>query len=272
MLIDDLITEAIQINGHDVYYLPRGDWEDVDTLYGENVNSKFERAYQMEMYINNVEGFLGDQDFFSKFGLEIRDNANFVVGRQTFEKYVPANITYRPREGDLIWVPVMNRIFEVKFVEEESHMFAIGNKLPYVYELRCELFRYSNEEIATGVEEIDTLEDDISYTVQMVVSGTGDFQIGETVYQSPNTYQYATMTGTVSDWDAANTALYLVDIVGEISDSSNLIGVTSGTQYSVTFVDLLGDYVYWDNFDNKLIQDEANNFVDLTESNPFGVP
>jgi len=251
--------------------MPRENWNETDMLFGENVNSKFERAYQMEMYINTVEGFKGDQDFFSRFGLEIRDNANFVVGRQTFEKYVPSNITPRPREGDLIWIPVMNRLFEIKFVEEESHMFAIGNKLPYVYELRCELFRYANEEISTRVEDIDKIEDLSSYTVQMVVTGNGNFIIGETVYQGSN-LAYATMTATVSDWNGANTELYLIDINGEISNNQSLTGVTSNTVYMVTLVDDLGDHVYYDSFDNKLIQDEGNTFIDFSETNPFGEP
>jgi len=251
--------------------MPRENWNETDMLFGENVNSKFERAYQMEMYINTVEGFKGDQDFFSLFGLAIRDNANFVVGRQTFEKYVPSNITPRPREGDLIWIPVMNRLFEIKFVEEESHMFAIGNKLPYVYELRCELFRYANEEISTGVEDIDKIEDLSSYTVQMVVTGNGNFIIGETVYQGSN-LAYATMTATVSDWNGANTELYLIDINGEISNNQSLTGVTSNTVYMVTLVDDLGDHVYYDSFDNKLIQDEGNTFIDFSETNPFGEP
>lgn len=249
--------------------MPREDWDETDMLFGENVNSKFERAYQMEMYVNNVDGFQGDQDFFSKFGLEIRDNANFVVGRQTFEKYVPANITLRPREGDLIWVPVMNRLFEIKFVEEESHMFAIGNKLPYVYELRCELFRYSGEGLNTGVGEIDKIEDLSTYTVQMVVTGNGDFIIGETVYQGAN-LAYATMTANVSNWFGANTELYLIDIKGEISNNQSITGVTSNTVYMVTLVDTLADHVYYDSFDNRLIQDEANAIIDFSETNPFG--
>jgi len=251
--------------------MPRENWDETDMLFGENVNSKFERAYQMEMYINTVEGFRGDQDFFSRFGLEIRDNANFVVGRKTFEKYVPNNVTPRPREGDLIWIPVMNRLFEIKFVEEESHMFAIGNRLPYVYELRCELFRYANEEISTGVEDIDKVEVQSSYTVKLIVTSNGNFIIGETVFQGAN-LDYATMTATVSDWNASNTELHVIDIKGSIANNQNLTGVTSNTYTIVTIVDDLGDYVKYDSSDNRLIQDEGNTFIDFSETNPFGEP
>lgn len=271
LLMEDLIVESIQIMGHNIYYLPRENWDETDMVFGENVNSRFERAYLMEMYIQNVEGFQGDQDFFSKFGLEIRDNSNFVVARRAFEKYVPSTVSPRPKEGDLLWVPVMNRIFEIKFIEEENFFFSIGNKLPYIYEMRCELFRFGNEQIDTGIEEIDNVETDSSYTVQMIVTGNGNFVIGETVYQGANLTN-STMSATVSNWDPGNTALYLVDIVGNIASNTSLVGITSNTTYTVTLVDTLGDYVYWDSFDNKIIQDEANNFMDLSESNPFGKP
>ena len=224
------------------------------------------------MYIGESEGFTGDQDFFSKFGLEIRDNSMFVVGRRTFEKYVPTTVAKRPREGDLLWVPVMNRIFEIKFVEEEQgSFFSLGHKQPYMYELRCELFRSANAQFNTGVEAIDNVDVETSYTVQMIVTGNGNFTIGETVYQGAN-LAAATMTATVSDWDGANTALYLVDIAGEITSNAALVGVTSNTTYTVTLVDTLGDHVYYDSFDNKIIQDEANVFTVFSETNPFGEP
>jgi hypothetical protein len=271
LLFEDMLVESIQVKGHDIYFLPRESWDSVDKVYGEDINSKFERAYKMEMYIMDTQNFTGDQDFFSKMGLEIRDNSNFQVARRTFEKYVPSTIRRRPQEGDLLWVPVMNRLFEVKFVEEENFHFALSNKMPYLYELRCELFRYSSEQLNTGIDEIDNIQTDTSYTIQMTVTGNGDFQIGETVYQGTSLAN-ATMTATVSEWDNANNALYLVNIAGDLSSNGSLVGVTSNTQYTVTIIDTLGDYVWYDQFDNKQIQEEANVFVDLSETNPFGLP
>ena len=270
LLFEDILVESIQITGHDIYYLPRESWDETDQLFGENVNSKFERAYQMEMYIMDTQQFTGDQDFFSKMGLEIRDNSNFQVARRTFEKYVPTTVRRRPREGDLLWVPVMNRLFEIKFIEEENFHFTLGNKMPYLYEMRCELFRYSSETIDTGIDAIDDVQSDSSYTIQMTVSGEGDFHIGETVYQGAN-LSAATMTATVSEWDNANNALYLVDIAGDLSSNASLTGITSNTIYTVTLIDTFGDYVWWDSWDNKIIQDEANTFVNLSEINPFGL-
>lgn len=270
ILVDDLLEEVIQIFGHDCSYLPRESWEEVDRLYGENINSKFERAYKMEMYIGETKGFTGDQDFFSKFGLEIRDNSYFTVTRRTFDRYVPSNIIPRPREGDLIWVPVMNRIFEIKFVEEESpQFFALGNKHPYVYELRCELFRYSNEEINTGIREIDNIELESGHTIQLILSGSGNYFFGEKVFQGSN-LEFSTFTADVSGWDGANNALNLVNITGQIVSGNNIIGERSGASLVVTSVDELGDFIYYDTTDNKLVQEEGNVFVSYLEQNPFG--
>ena len=118
-LMEDVIVESIQIMGHNVYYIPRESFDDMDIILGESTKVRFNRAYLIEAYIANVEGFEGDGDFFSKFGLEIRDNSNFVISRRSFEKIVPSTLRTRPQEGDLVWVPVMHRMFEVKFIEKK---------------------------------------------------------------------------------------------------------------------------------------------------------
>lgn len=132
-LMEDVIVESIQIMGHDVFYLPREAWSEDDNILGENVTNRFKRAYTIEAYLANVEGYEGDGDFFSKFGLEIRDTSNFILSRRSFEKYIPSSIAIRPREGDLIYVPVMQKIFEIKFVEEELMFFSLGKRNPYIY-------------------------------------------------------------------------------------------------------------------------------------------
>jgi len=264
-----MLVESIKIQGHDVYYLPREDWEDVDMIFGENIQSKFERAYQMEMYIANVQGWEGDSEFFTKFGLEIRDTSNFVIAKRTFERYVPSLVARRPREGDLVFIPVMNKIFEIKFVEEELLFFTKGQKTPYIYELRCEAFRYNNEKIDTGVEELDVIDSAMKYTIELSVSGNGNYIIGETVYQGANLVS-ATAIAKVSNWIPSNNKLYVIETKGEFS-TGNVVGVTSNTINSVTEADTLGDHVYYDLFENKQIQTEANNFISIT-SNPFGNP
>lgn len=255
-----------------MFYLPRENWDETDHFYGENVNSRFEKAYKIDVYIMPTKQFDGNQDFFSKFGLEIRDNASFTVARRTFERYIPTNITRRPREGDLLWVPVMNRIFEIKFVEEETQMFSLGNRNPYTYEMKCELFRYSNEQINTGIETIDNVDTSTSYTVKIMLNyGPGNYNIGELVYQGQSTSNN-TMLATVSDWDLANSNLYIVNMSGSVVSTQNIIGAWSNTSRSISATDALGDHTYYDSSDNKQIQDEANTFIDLSESNVFGMP
>ena len=273
-LMEDVIVESIKIMGHNVFYLPRESWNNDDTIFGENINSKFNRAYNIEMYLANVEGYEGDGDFFSKFGLEIRDTSNFIVSRRSFERYVPSSLCIRPREGDLIFIPVMQKIFEIKFVEEELMFFSLGKRNPFIYELRCELFRYSNENIDTGVEEVDHVEHSLSYSMQLVLStGSGDYNRNERVYQGANLTS-SIASAEVKEWDSSSKKLTLMNIKGEFVSGANtlVIGSESNTRYAIASSDTIGDFLEYDVFDNRQIQTEADEFIDFSESNPFGEP
>ena len=162
-LIENLITESIKIYGIDVFYMPRSLVAE-DNLFGEDLLSKFEAAYMIEMYIKNTEGFDGDGDFLSKFGLEIRDEMTLTVSQRRFSEEVGVEGSTeeigRPSEGDLIFVPLNNKIFEVKFVEHESIFYQMGSL--QTYDLRCELFEYSHQEFDTGISAIDDLETEYS--------------------------------------------------------------------------------------------------------------
>ena len=273
-VFEDIIVESIKIMGHDVYYLPRDSYDSIDEIFGERPESVFAKAYVLEMYLANVEGYEGDGDFFSKFGLEIRDTSNFVVSRKTFERWIPSNIASRPREGDLIYVPVLQKIFEIKFVEEELMFFSLGKKNPYVYELRCEVMRFSQEDINTGVEEIDDIERISAYTIQIVTGGTNNginYSIGENVYQG-NSYANAAFTAEVKDWQPSTTTLQVINIKGSSLAANTIIGVTSNARYTVISADTTDDFNTTDDFDNKQLQTEANTFIDFSETNPFGQP
>lgn len=272
-LMEDVIVESIKIMGHDCFYLPREAWSNDDTILGENVTSKFNRAYTIEMYLANVEGYEGDGDFFSKFGLEIRDTSNFILSRRAFERYVPSSIAIRPREGDLIFVPVLQKIFEIKFVEEELMFFSLGKRTPYIYELRCELFRYSNENIDTGIEEVDHVEHTLAYTIKLDMNnGNGNnFRSNEIVYQGAN-LAYATATAEVKEWTPQTNVLLLMNIKGDFTANGQLIGTTSNARFNIATVDSIGDYLDYDLYDNRQLQNEANTFIDFSETNPFGTP
>ena len=135
-----------------------------DNLFGEDVLSKFDNAYPLEMYIKSSDGFEGDGDFLSKFGLEIRDEMVVTISQRRFGEEVEVGDTTeetgRPVEGDLIYFPLNGKTFEVKFVEHESIFYQMGSL--QTYDLRCELFEYSHQQIDTGITTIDAIEDDLS--------------------------------------------------------------------------------------------------------------
>jgi hypothetical protein len=155
LLIEDLIIEAIKFYGIDLYYIPRK-YTAVDKVYTEDPSSTYGRAYPIEMYIRSVDGFQGDGDFLSKFGVEIRDRVTFTVARRIWLDEIGRSVaTTRPYEGDLIWLPLNNKPFKITFVEHESVFYQLGAL--QTFELTCELFEYSNETFDTGIPEIDHL-------------------------------------------------------------------------------------------------------------------
>lgn len=179
-LIEDLIIESISIYGIDAYYLPKT-YYDYDNLYGESDLAVFKEFYTTTMYINSVEGFGGEGDFLSKFGVEQRDTMTMSVARRTFEDEVGrsdlANIP-RPREGDLLWFPLNQKLYSISFVEHEPVFYQMG-QLQF-YELRLEMFEYSNERFNTGIQEVDQLEAQRSMDVflsSQLMMETGDLPI-----------------------------------------------------------------------------------------------
>lgn len=153
-LIDDLVIESIQIFGVDTFYVTRTS-DAFDHIMNEDRLTAFTGAYQMDMYVKSIDGFSGQGDFLSKFGLEIRDQATFTVAYRTFERFATRLNTRltRPKEGDLIYMPMNNKFFKVMFVEHESVFYQAGAL--QVYDLKCELFEYSNERFETSVAEVD---------------------------------------------------------------------------------------------------------------------
>jgi hypothetical protein len=160
-LVEGLIIESIKIYGFDTYYLPRTEVAR-DNLFLEDPASKFQNAIPLEMYLENVDGFAGESTIMSKFGLESRDSATFVVARMRWEDLIGKGrsnslvLPNRPAEGDLIYLPLTNSFFEIKKVDAHNPFFQLG-KL-YVYKLECELYQYSSEDFDTGIAGIDSIE------------------------------------------------------------------------------------------------------------------
>lgn len=156
-LAEDLIIETIKIHGHSLYYIPRTVIKH-DRLFGEDVLSQYKHAIEIEMFLSNTEGWDGDKDMFSKFGIQVKDKATFLVAKRRWEdtvnhKGLPLQLPNRPAEGDLIYFPLTDSMFEITFVRVDDPFFQLGKY--YVFTLECQLFQYSSEVIETGISEID---------------------------------------------------------------------------------------------------------------------
>jgi hypothetical protein len=223
------------------------------------------------MYIMNVDGYEGEREFFSKFGLEIRNNMSVIVSKRSFSRWVPQ--TYiRPREGDLLYVPFLSQageMYEIRYVNYSDSFYVLGNKYPYFYKLELEKFKYSQETIDVGIPEIDDLVSQEAYQIELTMNtatGNGNFEKGESVHNTANS-----VYGTVTSWNRPNGILKVTDIYGTFANNMLLRGNTSNASYTTSASpDELKDNLDREEYDNKLIQTEANTIIDFSESNPFG--
>lgn len=274
-LFEDLIVESIKIQGFDAYYLANDNDVARDLLYGEDPLKRFTSAFPVEMYLSSAMEYSGEREFFSKFGLEIRNNVSVILSKRTFSQRVPQNTFDRPREGDLIYVPVTNgtgELFEIKFVDHTKDFFSLGRKVPYFYEMQLEKFKYSNEVIDTGIADIDIVPSQDSYTLDLLLSDAhANYKEKELVFQSlDGTYANATTIAIVSSWNVPSNTLSVTNIVGEFAISSNVIGQTTNTSTRLVSFDPLEDVLDREVYDNRIIQDEVDDIIDFSEQNPFG--
>lgn len=170
-LYEDIVIESLKTYGQDVYYLPRTIVNE-NKVFGDDVPSAFNSSYKIEMYIENTEGFDGEGDLFTKFGVEIRDAATFIVSRRRWKGLVGQTTNdieqiERPAEGDLIYLPLSNSMFEIMHVEHEQPFYALSN-LP-TYKMRCELFVYNDESFDTSLAVLDELEATSAYTYELTL-------------------------------------------------------------------------------------------------------
>lgn len=274
-VLEDLIVESIKIMGFDGYYLPNDNDQARDLLYGEDPVKKFESAFPVELYLSNFQGYEGQEDFFSKFGLEIKNNVKVILSRRTFEQRVPQNTFSRPREGDLIYVPFLNgygEVFEITFTEQAKDFFQLGRKAPYFYELSLEKYKFSQEKIDTGVYDIDLITTESGYTIDLSMqSGTGNYTRKEIVYQSVDSTQAnATVVALVSKWNGVANTLSVTNISGEFVDGYTVYGASSNARWTVQTFDPLDVNVKDEHYDNKYIQTQGDSIIDFSETNPFG--
>ena len=257
-LYEDLMIEQLKIYGQDVFYIPRTLVKE-DNLFGEDTLSKFGDAYLIEMYFENIEGYEGEKEIMSKFGLQMQEDVTFVVARRRFEQLVSHDsnliVKTRPNEGDLVYFPKVKKIFEITFVDHDDPFYQVHN-VP-AFKLKCKTFEYSSEDLDTGITEIDAIETDNS--------------LDQLVYQ---------ITMEQSSTTTYNEGLELEDGTGNIEQegsTDNLIGEneTGGDQIVLE----TGDYIIQEgyvvdtideNAMNDFFETQDDNIIDFTESNPFG--
>mgnify|MGYP001228669613 CR=1 FL=1 len=234
-LYEDLIVEQLKIYGQDVYYLPRK-IANKDTIFGEDPASSFDDSYIIEMYVDNTDGYMGEQEIIKKFGLELRDDITFTVSKSRWETLVGNNsdlVAERPQEGDLVYFPTTKAFFEIQFVEHEQPFYQ-QSALP-VYKLSCTKWEYSSERVDTGISQIDSLEDSLS-TDTMNFQFTLENEVGSFLLESD--------TGEIS---------YLINedftmATQQPTDQGKTFETQAGTTTSST----------------------ADDILDFSERNPFG--
>ena len=189
-LLQDLVNEQLTIYGIEVYYLPRKIFK-TDNIIKEVQSSKFDDSFLIEAYLNNYEGYNPNSDVLSKFGLRLTNEVSLTISRERYEEFIAPflegissgikegaiteytfeDLITRPKEGDLVYFPLGERLFEIKRVESEKPFYQLGKN--YVYELSCELYEYENELVDTTIEEVDNTVEDEGYITQLNLVGTG---------------------------------------------------------------------------------------------------
>ena len=269
-LIEYLNIEAIKAFGMDVYYCPRT-LNDEDVLMGDDNTASYNSAHQIEMYIKSIDGFEGEGDFISKMGLQIKDQITFTVARR---RWTELNVqgSYRadaPATGDLIYFPLTEALFQVMYVEDETIFYQTGGL--QTYDILCEMFFYSDQTLNTGIEEIDRVERVQSYSIDFTMNtGSGNFTIDEQVYQGTS-FGDASVKGEVASWNSTTKILNLINMTGNFSGVSNIIGNDSGASWSITSFDAQTSAADTQAAaDNAEIEAAADAIIDFTEGNPFG--
>jgi hypothetical protein len=301
-LYANLVVEAIQIHGHDVYYLDRTLVAE-DNVLGEDSLSKFNTQSLIEMYMEDSGGgYAGEQELMSQFGLENLSEATFVVSKTRFqektkqlqieaatdstssgsiqleagtlsESALSGDIFYilnetdatdsdRPLEGDAIYHPILKKLFEINFVDHDEPFHQLDNNP--VYKMKCRLFDYGSEELSTGITEIDAIEDSLS-------TSTSDYQI---------TLENASIVGKALTSD---NVIFTVDLTNVTSDSAiissdpasygeSILLETGDVEYLIQEDYYIGDYVNDKTAQNELFDVLDDTVLDFSESNPFGDP
>lgn len=251
--------------GHEVYYLPRNIIEE-DTILNEDVQSSFDDAYSVEMYLENTDGIAEQGDLMSKFGVYVQEEATFVISLRSWERFISTDTnlvtSLRPNEGDVIYFPLSGSMFEIRYVEDSNPFYQVG-KL-FVFKMQCTLFEYSNEDFETGTTP-DNIEADMSYSSTFILGNDtpGEYIAGENVLFEDE------VVGEVIGWDSLLNTLQLRSLTKELRVNDILVGEESG---NVGVISSVSDNLDFDDGNAQNDDFELNNgdFLDFSEINPLG--
>ena len=283
-LYEDLIIEQLRIYGQDVYYIPRK-MAGTDDIFGEDISSSFEDAYLIEMYVDNVDGYEGEKELMSKFGLDIQDDATFTVARRRWEQFaaIDNNIieSSRPNEGDLVYWPKGNKLFEITFVDHDDPFYQVHN-LP-TYKLKCKTFEYASEVIDTGIAELDAIETNNSLDQmqhQITLEQTAVFNQGIELEQ-PGGGKIFDQSSIGYDQPAAgsfdsgslkfdNAGPFIIGEDEELNGALAVENAVEGAEASYIVLETYDIATIDENSQNEDFELADDNILDFTESNPFG--
>ncbi len=220
------------------------------------------------MYLENTEGFEGEGDLFSKFGVSIQEEASFILSLRSWERFISldANVAVagRPNEGDLIYLPLSGSLFEIRFVEDQDPFFQLG-KL-FVFKLKCSLFEYGGEDFDTGTSA-DLVEADMAYSIEMTLAaagGSGNYTLNENVTKG------GVVVGEVITWLPITRQLTLKDLTTTLLVGDTLVGASSAASYVIEdIVDVL-TMESSGQAENLEFETQGDNYLDFSETNPFG--
>lgn len=275
-LYESIITESIQNYGHDLYYVPR-DIIERDDILNEDVLSEFTDSFLIEMYLETFESFEGDGRLLAKFGFEMRDQLTFIVSKSRFLEEGVGLSLVKPKEGDLLYYPMLNKAWEIKYVSGEKPFYQLGN-LP-TYNITAELFEYSSQNIDTGIPEIDEIQDNNSQTWSVTMTDViGSYDTQEFVdIELPTSL---TGTANVLDWDGTTLTLgtlaWADDNMHTLVNGTILSGQTSLTVGTVGDAATVEDPEQFTNdksAQNSTFEISGDEFIDFGESQSiFGQP
>jgi len=268
-LYQDLVDEQIKLYGSDIYYLPRK--VITDGVLDDIIRSEFNNQFQIEMLLQNVEGFNENSEFISKFGLRITDEIIFRVSRRRWESSVQEynsidiDVLTRPNEGDLLYYPLTQDLYEIKFVNKENPFYQFGEI--QFFKLTAELYEMGSDEFNVPIAEIVETELELDPSLTLVLqelNGTGTYEIGELVTGSTSG-----TTGRVASWNGTIFKLETINNNGDFTVGESITGSSSSAAYTLTSFDTLSiDNTNYDQ--NRELENSGDDIIDWTEGNPFG--